>query len=578
MIETKEKLTDSQKLDVLEKELREYNKRTKTIFKNLSEVIAVIDEEGIITFESESVEILLGYSRTETIGSCFLDRAHPDDRDMLKEKLNDCLLKKNEKVSVSYRMKHKNGKWLHLDMLIQNLFDVPYINGYLVHFRDRTEIDKYRQRAYYFEFNDQLTGLPNKEMFINRLQRELHRCEKNNRIFAVMSIGLNRFKYVNSIYGIAAGDKVLRIIGEKLKSSFRDDDLVSRFDGDRFTVLLSDLRRLQHTDAIFRKASEIFSEPLLVDDKYIRISAGIGISFFPQDGVDSEGLLKNSESAMFNAKKKSVTSYSLYDDKQNKEMLLGINIEKELQEALFLDQFKVFYQPKVNNFGRIIGKEALVRWQSPDRGLVPPGVFIPIAEKSGLIKQLGRHVLYESCVQNRKWSEKGNPLVPVAVNISPFEFNSDDIVKNIKDVLKETGLGPQNLEIEITESGIMENEQEAIEKLSEIHDMNVSISIDDFGTGYSSLSKLKDYPIDKLKIDKSFVDNFPADFKSNILVNSIIGLAHNLEFKVIAEGVEEKAQFDYLKKAGCDQYQGYFFSKPVDADTFWGIETKSILI
>jgi EAL domain-containing protein (putative c-di-GMP-specific phosphodiesterase class I) len=303
----------------------------------------------------------------------------------------------------------------------------------------------------------------------------------------------------------------------------------------------------------------------------------MGICFYPDDGNNSGLLIKNSETAMYNARNRHLTSYSLFDEKLNSEMLSRLKIEKEMQDALSLKEFCVYYQPKVDVTQKIIGMEALVRWQSPVRGLIPPGVFIPIAEMNGMILQIGENVLYESCVQNRKWQEKGITPIPVAVNISPFEFNQGNVVSNIKAVLKDTGIDPRWLEIEITESGIMENEQDSIEKLSEIHNMNISISIDDFGTGYSSLSKLKDYPVDKLKIDKSFVDNLPESSKSVILVTSMIGLAHNLGFKVVTEGVETKTQFDYLCETGSDQFQGYYFSRPVDAEKFGNLIENRVL-
>ncbi|MBI9105418.1 MAG: EAL domain-containing protein [Spirochaetales bacterium] len=552
----------------IEKSVSENQNKLSKILKHISEVIAIVDRKGIIKFESESIEYLHGYKLDETVGSSFLERVHPGDRELLTQKLLDCSLANGNSASSEYRFIHKDGSLRHMEVFLQNMYDVPSIQGILVYFKDLTEFDSIKNRAYYLEFNDPLTGLPNKEMFTARLRRELKRAERTKKIFAVMSINLNKFKYINDLYGTPAGDEVLIKVGAKLKSIFRDDDLVSRFEGDKFLVLLSDIDGSQSAEIIFKKTADVFSEPLSVGSHMIRITAGMGICFYPDDGNDSDLLIKNSETAMCNAKNRRLTSYSLFDEKRNNEMLSRIKIEKELQDAIDLKEFCVYYQPKVDVSGTIIGMEALLRWQSPVRGLVPPGLFIPIAEKNGMILQLGEHVLYESCVQNRKWQEKGHKPIQVAVNISPFEFSRADIVSNIKAVLKDTGINPQWLEVEITESGIMENEQDSIEKLAEIHNMNVSIAIDDFGTGYSSLSKLKDYPVDKLKIDKSFVDNLPENIKSVILVKSMIGLAHNLGFKVVTEGVETRAQFDYLLENGSDQFQGYYFSKPVNAETF----------
>jgi diguanylate cyclase (GGDEF)-like protein/PAS domain S-box-containing protein len=560
-----------------EKFVRDYQNKLKAMLKHISEVIAIVDSKGIVKYESESIEYLHGYKIEETIGTSFLERVHQDDRENLTQKLLDCSLINGHNVTVECRFLNKDGSWRHMEIFLQDMHDEPSIQGILVYFKDLTEFDAIKNRANYLEFNDPLTGLPNKEMFTTRLQRELKRAEKNKKSFAVMSINLNKFKYINDLYDTPIGDEVLIKIGKKLKSIFRDDDLVSRSEGDKFLILLSDIDGSHSAGIIFKKASEVFSGPLSIGRHMIRITARMGICFYPDDGNNSGLLIKNSETAMYNARNRHLTSYSLFDEKLNSEMLSRLKIEKEMQDALSLKEFCVYYQPKVDVTQKIIGMEALVRWQSPVRGLIPPGVFIPIAEMNGMILQIGENVLYESCVQNRKWQEKGITPIPVAVNISPFEFNQGNVVSNIKAVLKDTGIDPRWLEIEITESGIMENEQDSIEKLSEIHNMNISISIDDFGTGYSSLSKLKDYPVDKLKIDKSFVDNLPESSKSVILVTSMIGLAHNLGFKVVTEGVETKTQFDYLCETGSDQFQGYYFSRPVDAEKFGNLIENRVL-
>ncbi len=551
--------------------------KLSVMLEHISEVIAIVDGCGFIKFQSKSIERILGYRIDETIESNFLSRAHPEDRKMLAGKLKDCTTRKGCTIIVKYRLMHKNGDWRNMEAIMQNMYDVPQINGILVHFKDNTELDVFRERANYFEFNDPLTGLPNKETFICRLQNEIDQADVMNKTFAVMTVDLKKFKYINDVYGFACGDMVIKKVGMKLKAVFREGDLVSRGGGAKFLVFLSCINSPMTSSALLKKTMEVFSSPLTVDGHTLRITAGMGICFYPQDGNTCEMLIKNSESAMYNEKKHLQTSYSLFNENQTKNMLAKIKLEQELQEAFYSKEFCIYYQPKVDKKGDIVGSEALVRWQSPRRGLVSPGLFIPIAESSELIVQLGQYVLHESCVQNKKWQEKGLSPKPVAVNISPVEFSRGDIIRDIKDVLKETGLEPSALELEITESGIIDNEEEAIEKLSELHNMNISISIDDFGTGYSSFSKLRDYPIDKLKIDKSFIDNLPDSKKSVILVRSMIGLAHNMGFKVISEGVETCKQFNYLLENGSDQFQGYYFYRPVGPEDLEKVLRKEIM-
>ena len=537
------------------------------IFKHVSEVIAIVDAFGNIKYESKSMEKIFGYKREEVIWTNILDRMHPDDRLEINRKLEQCYLSKCDMLQSEYRLINKDGKWCIVGI---KMIYIPDSDDILLLIRDETEHRKTIKRAYYYEFNDQVTNLPNKELLINRLEREFHRFNRKNKsenmVIVLMMIGIKKFNYINEFYGIEAGDLLLRSIGKRLKKTFRSDDLVSKIDGDKFAVLFSDVAGSDAIDGLIRKIDEIFHEPFSVEDRLIKLSVSMGAAVYPHDGLTPNTLLKNCSIAMEEAKKNAGNSYALYDSKMNENLIKRMKIETELQAALENKEFKVFYQPKVNEEGYIIGMEALVRWYNPQRGIVPPSDFIHIMENNGMIIELDRFVLWEVCMQIRNWTDKGLKTVPVAVNISPLDLDKSEVVDFIRNTIKYFSINPGLIEIEITESGIMQHSSENIKKLHDMHALGVSISIDDFGTGQSSLSKLRDFPFDTIKIDKSFIDNVPENRESSILVKSIINLAHNLNHPVIAEGVEMVNQIEFLRNMYCDQFQGYYYSKPVSAE------------
>jgi diguanylate cyclase (GGDEF)-like protein/PAS domain S-box-containing protein len=449
------------------------------------------------------------------------------------------------------------------------------VQNIVITHEDITEKKMAEDQAMFFSMYDQLTELPNKEMFLNRLRMEIVKTQRRNKdtIFAVLCLGIDKFKNINDIHGPKAGDRILKIIAAKLKKSFRHDDIVSRFDGDKFMVLFTDISSTDEVINVVDKTLKVFVEYLDEDNNKIKLSSSIGVSIFPNDGTEADTLVKNSESAMYMAKQQGPGSYKLFDHQMHAAIINNIKLESELLSALYHDEFIAYYQPKYVKDCTINGMECLIRWKSPHRGLVPPFEFIPVAEKNGLIVDIGYYILRKACQETKAWQQKGYKPLRVAVNLSPFQFSQPDLVDNIEKILVETGLDPAWLEMEITESGIMQNESESIMRLGEINKLGIKISIDDFGTGYSSLSKLKTYPIDSLKIDKSFIDDIPGDSVSQDIVISIIELAHNLGYTVVAEGVEKKEQLDFLIQYNCDEFQGYYFSKPIPPDEFEKIIT-----
>jgi len=436
---------------------------------------------------------------------------------------------------------------------------------------DITRSKTAEDQIYRLTFFDPLTELPNREMFKNRLTVELMRMTN----FAIMCIGLDNYKQVNNVYGPAFGDRLLYTVASELNEVYFKNDMVSRLAEDIFIILLSDIgggdnaTNIENIDTIAQKTRSIFARPFLVNNQSIDIVTSIGIAIFPHDGSDAEALIKNAESAMFVARDSGHNRFHYFDRDLNQKMMTRMKLENEIKTAIKKKDFFSHYQPKFDANGVIIGMESLMRWHHRKSGtLIPPTEFIPIAEKNGMIIDLGMFILEESCIQNQLWHADHDPPLRVAVNLSPFQFSHPELIPEIIRRLEKTGLPASLLELEITESGIMENEKDSIGKLRKLHEMGIAISIDDFGTGYSSLSKLKDYPIDTLKIDRTFVIDLPGNTMAATLATTIIDLAHNLGFKVVAEGVETAEQFHFLREHGCEYYQGYLFSRPLSSDDF----------
>ncbi|HNV45986.1 MAG TPA: PAS domain S-box protein [Spirochaetota bacterium] len=545
--------------------LRKREERFRSMYNNAIIGLMTIDrastsvlttnEIGFRIFGCESNNEFLGVS----LGPRFVDS---DAFAQFEHEVMEHGVVNNHEIEI----RRTDGSSLWTEMSGKHLTEADNIELAII---DISKRKKAEEQVAYFSFYDRLTGLPNRELISNRIQTEMLKARrKGSHVFFVLCIGIDRFKFVNDMSGTAAGDQVIIKAAGRLKMSFGGEDLVARLDGDKFVAVYSDAEDTGDVLAAVQKAMTAFADPFVIDGSIFPITASIGVSVYPVDGTAPNTLIKNSESAMYLAKEQGRNGYRLFDVQLNAQMRQRLQLEAELQRAIYQNEFVAFYQPKVLQNGRIMGMESLIRWQSPTRGLVPPMQFIPIVESNGMIRDIGSLILLQSCRQNRLWQDAGHPPVKVAVNLSPIQFRQPDLIDSIARIVKDTALDPRWLELEITESGIMENEKENIERLSEIHRMGISISIDDFGTGYSSLSKLRDYPIDTLKIDKSFIEKLPADDKSATIATTIIDLAHNLGFMVVAEGVESSDQLAFLDDRRCDQYQGYFFSKPLPPDEF----------
>jgi diguanylate cyclase (GGDEF)-like protein/PAS domain S-box-containing protein len=415
--------------------------------------------------------------------------------------------------------------------------------------------------------HDSLTDLPNRTMFNERLRHALNQGARYGRGIAVLFIDIDRFKVVNDSLGHSAGDRLLQDCAKRLSECLRESDTVARLGGDEFVVMVENFTAPRDAIAVAQKILTNVAKPFFVDGQEFLVSASIGISTYPDDGADAETLLKNADIAMYRAKDQGRNNYQFYSAQMNKHTFERLAMESSLRRALERNEFVLHFQPKLDlRSGAIAGVEALVRWQHPDWGMVSPAQFIPLAEETGLIVQIGEWVLKTSCQQSRMWRDQGIPAMRVAVNLSARQFGQKTLLADVARTIAQSGLTPESIELEITESLVMHNPEHAADTLQKLKAMGITLSIDDFGTGYSSLAYLKRFPIDCVKIDRSFIKDIPVEAADMAITKGVIALGHSLRLKVVAEGVETKEQQEFLRSNGCDEMQGFLFSRPLPAD------------
>jgi diguanylate cyclase (GGDEF)-like protein/PAS domain S-box-containing protein len=425
------------------------------------------------------------------------------------------------------------------------------------------------QRVHHVAQHDVLTGLPNRSLLQDRLGQAVAYATRSGHPVWVMLIDLDRFKFVNDSMGHKAGDVLLMTVAARLRSSLRDTDTVARLSGDEFVVILSQHEDQPLTTDIVQRVMDSVAQPVMLGAKEFFVTCSIGVAAYPSDGTGPDNLIEHADIAMYRAKKLGRNNFQFYTPAMNEESLERVRIESALRNALDRNEFVLHYQPQVDlKTGQIVGMEALIRWKHPELGMVPPNRFIGVAEETGLIVPIGAWVMRTAAAQNKAWQDAGLGRLRVAVNLSARQFSAADLVPGIEQVLQDTGLDPSCLELELTESLFMSDVTPAVELLHRMKSLGVQLSIDDFGTGYSSFSYLSRFPIDVLKIDRSFVNDITHDANDAAIVASIIALAHNLRLSVIAEGVETAEQLDYLRHQGCDEMQGYYFSRPLPAHEF----------
>lgn len=417
-------------------------------------------------------------------------------------------------------------------------------------------------------YHDFLTGLPNNRLFKLRITETLEKDPQQ--LAAVMFIDLDRFKMVNDTFGHETGDLLLKHIGQLLCSCVSSEDTVARFGGDEFSILLPNIHNLDEAETIAKRILSTLEQPLFIKDYEILIAASIGIAVYPENGLNADTLLKHADRAMYRVKNSGKKNFAFYAQHKDDHSVGKLNLENDIRKGLERNEFVVYYQPKIDIQSEAIsGAEALIRWNHPEKGLLPPGKFIPLAEETGLILSIGEFVLREAAKQCVLWQTENGISIPISVNLSIRQFLQPTLVSNVQKIIKETGINPALLELEITESMSMDIEQ-SLDIILDLKRLGVQISVDDFGTGYSSLNYLRQLPVDRVKIDKSFINDMTVDENDEALVATIINMAHNLKLSVIAEGVETEEQLKSLQKYDCDEVQGYYYSKPIPAADFEG--------
>jgi diguanylate cyclase (GGDEF)-like protein/PAS domain S-box-containing protein len=441
--------------------------------------------------------------------------------------------------------------------------------GAVIVFHDVSAARAMSLQMTYSAQHDLVTNLPNRLLLNDRISQAIALAHRQHRPIAVIFLDLDRFKYINDSLGHATGDKLLQSVSKRLLASVRRSDTVSRQGGDEFVILLSEITYPEDAAASAKKILLSISAPHSIGNQDLHIDGSIGISVYPDDGEDAETLIQNADTAMYHVKETGRNNFQFFKVDMNLKAVERQSLEGSLRRALEREEFLLHYQPKVNlDTGEITGVEALVRWQQPDRGLVPPSQFVPVAEDCGLILPIGRWVLREACRQARSWQDAGLPPLPIAVNVSAVEFRDEGFVQSVRTILAETGLEARYLELELTEGVLMDDAESTASVLQELKMMGVHLAVDDFGTGYSSLSYLRHFPIDVLKIDQSFVSQITADPDDSTIVSAIINMGKSLKHLMVAEGIETQLQRAYLQTQQCAQGQGYLFSRPLAAAQF----------
>lgn len=469
-----------------------------------------------------------------------------------------------------YRIVRPNGEICWIEERARAIRDAQ---GKLLRFDgiaiDISERKAYEARIEYLAAHDALTGLANRNLLSDRVTQAMAHARRYGLQLALMFLDLDRFKGVNDSFGHELGDSLLLEVSNRLKQVIREGDTVARQGGDEFIILLTDIERPQDVAAVAYKIFDVFRAPFVIRRHELFVSASIGATIYPDDGEDMQSLLRNADIAMYRAKEERGNAFQFYSSEMSVRALERAELEGALRRALERKEFELFYQPKVEaSTGRIIGAEALIRWNHPEMGLVSPTRFIPMAEEIGLIVPIGDWVLHTACAQNKAWQDAGLPPISISVNLSARQFRQENLVESVAAALQNMGLEARHLELELTESIVMNSAELFITKLKALEDLGVQLSIDDFGTGYSSLSYLKRFPLHHLKIDQSFVRDIATDADDAAITSTVISLGHSLNLKVIAEGVETEEQVAFLREHDCDEMQGYYFSKPLPANEF----------
>jgi diguanylate cyclase (GGDEF)-like protein/PAS domain S-box-containing protein len=550
----------------VERELASREKRFRTIVEKSWSGVVLLDGELRFSFAGSSTQHLIGYEDRELLGRSLFDFVHPRDLERAKDVFAEVLRLSNHEAHGELRFLHKQGHWVWLEGFSQNMLHEPSVGAIVLNYRDVSQRKQTEKQLEYRAYYDSLTGLPNRLLFRDRLVNSIAAAQRNRVGVAVMYLDVDHFKLVNDGLGHSFGDRLLADIAQRLHGSLRASDTISRIGGDEFSVLLPEVTSAEAVAGVARKVLESLTKPFAVSGHEIFVTASIGISCYPNDGDDAETLLKCADAAMYRAKELGRNQAQLFTASMNERYVRRLALEQHLHHAIEREQLELWYQPVYDRARRrIVSLEALLRWRDPGRGLIQPSEFIGLAEETGMIIPIGEWVFRTACRQLREWHAQGLETLRMAVNVSAVQLQQRGLLEMIQTTIAESGLKPHHLELEITESAAMQNFELTMKVLRELRELGVGVAVDDFGTGQSSLTYLKHFPIDTVKIDKEFLRDVTDDETAAAIVSYVINLAHTLQLNVVAEGVETEQQYTFLRHYGCDQMQGYLFSKPLPA-------------
>lgn len=543
---------------------KELQSRIRALIDSNIVSVVIANLEGVVTSCDDMFLKMLGYGKSDEIN---LRSITPSEFQWLDDEALEKLIAFGSCPPFEKQFLRKDGT--RVPVLFGAAVSSTDPNEMSCFIADLSQSKQSLERLNHLAYHDAVTGLPNQVLFKDRLKQAIALSRRSDQKQAVLLLNLDRFKAINDSLGYTAGDRVLQSVAERLTSCVRESDTVARFGADEFAILLSQITRHQDAANTARALKDVMDQPFVFDDQELFVSSSIGISLYPYDGQDTPSLLKTAGMALNRAKERGGNNYQFYTSGSTTSALKQLVLESNMRPGLERREFLVAYQPQVNiNEFQLVGMEALARWNHPTLGLLQPNEFIPIAEDSGLIIAIGDWVMREACNQTKAWQNAGLEPMRLSVNFSARQFQQSTFIPTVVEILKETKLEPAWLELELTEGSIMKDPEQAIEKLRELRMMGISIAIDDFGTGYSSLSYLKRFPIDTLKIDKSFVQDVCIDPDDASIVKAIVTLGHALDLKIVAEGVETQDQLEYLTLLGCDVLQGFLFSEPLGVNEF----------
>jgi len=537
------------------------------ILDMIGEAVIATDVDGRITYWNDRAEEMYGWKEEEVLGRNIVEVTPSMATQDLAQDIMGDLLNGATKWSGEFEVQRRDGTSFNALVTTSQISDedgnLVGMIGVSMDISDRKEAE---ERLFYLAQYDSLTDLPNRNLFMDRLEQAILRARRHNNSMALMFLDLDRFKEINDTLGHLAGDMLLCKVAERLTSNLRDVDTIARLGGDEFIILLEQVRDQREIEMVVNKILDFFAAPFSINENDVFVPPSIGITVYPDDADNARELLKAADIAMYEAKRNGGNCYEFYSTEKHAKSTLRLSMESNLRQAIDQDELSLAYQCRVSaRDGETIGLEALLRWHNASLGTVPPIQFIPIAEETGLIIGIGEWILRQVCRQWVVWRDAGR-LFTVSVNISARQFRQRDFTERLAAIIGETGMDPAWLELEITETMIMTHAEDVIRTLSALHDLGIKLTIDDFGTGYSSLAYLKRFPVDALKIDQSFVRDVTSDPDDEAIVRAIISMARNLNLSIVAEGIETKEQMEFLKSAGCDEFQGFYFCHPCSPD------------